>query len=988
MGIVRDPAMAQQSLFVSLEPVGGIYSMFATDTDRVNLSLRLRVINPIAGHEPLHVVFHVTDANGRPVEGLFKGGKISVVSIGEMQVELEQRDIPLGYYSIWADIDQGQQHARAWTDLAVVAAPHLGMRKQSFFASNTSWLKIGKDGELLRLLGIKVQRAHFHPDVSKWPDAASDRPLPLDFSRLDHVFAQAQAQDSWILPIVGYTLSGQGREAKSAMAMKMHMHGPPRHMMEFVNTWEQILRHYPQIDTWEFWNEPWIYGWTWAADAATYRAYQENWCKMALRVNPNLKILAGNSVMFMADNIEPYPTCWKGLIHGLSNHPYGFSTDKATFRYGDQFRNMDYGAQVAREMGLPYYYLTEGGTMYKAPLDSAYASFSDQISKLDASIKQSSEGKQSAETIKELSDRKSCLESSIPSPFDNLENACKIVEYTIRQALSGGYQSNMQWNIGYGPDWTLPNAAVATMTHALEDRPCLTDIWPEQELITGAIFANVRFATEAVKALPRADELQQRWKVPVPKERCDDATKVAVVYALTGPSVKTIDSNGLLVLDNADLALSAMDMTGRSIEQNGTTLVVPLSAAPSYILSDKLDVIQLRQRVRQALIQHVTPVNIYPFSLLRPADQKQDWFIRVQNQINVPVQGQLNVVIGGNIHIPPVDYTVGAGQVQDIAIPWPGISIQANNQYQVSLQGTAMPVDMQHAPFWSKPAAIGFNRLIQVARFVQRTIQVNGQLDDWKDVQPVVLDNRMLERDFNPTRYLLNPHLKSDHSEGGEHRIIARVYTAYDAANIYVAFAINQDKFLSAAGKPAQRRSVELPYKNGLPDGLGHAVTVGDMVQIALGIRDRVPGYGRKMNDPWRWKGWFCDTDYQFNACQSVNGNLLIEQWGAHTLRNNAYQTEAVPGVGPVKNGKLVVRRDEVNHLTIYEMSIPRSKVSLFDPSAGKCRFSFMVYNSQGQQPMNWAEACGVFDYWLNSGSFAPTWTSHRPCQTWFGIEQ
>jgi hypothetical protein len=165
-------------------------------------------------------------------------------------------------------------------------------------------------------------------------------------------------------------------------------------------------------------------------------------------------------------------------------------------------------------------------------------------------------------------------------------------------------------------------------------------------------------------------------------------------------------------------------------------------------------------------------------------------------------------------------------------------------------------------------------------------------------------------------------------------------------------------------------------------------VTVGDMVQIALGIRDRVPGYGRKMNDPWRWKGWFCDTDYQFNACQSVNGNLLIEQWGAHTLRNNAYQTEAVPGVGPVKNGKLVVRRDEVNHLTIYEMSIPRSKVSLFDPSAGKCRFSFMVYNSQGQQPMNWAEACGVFDYWLNSGSFAPTWTSHRPCQTWFGIEQ
>jgi len=83
---------------------------------------------------------------------------------------------------------------------------------------------------------------------------------------------------------------------------------------------------------------------------------------MALRVNPNYRIVAGNSAMFVADNIEPDPSCWKGLLKGVSHHPYTSDAGETSFRPGSNTRSIDDICVRAREMGLPYPYLTEGGT--------------------------------------------------------------------------------------------------------------------------------------------------------------------------------------------------------------------------------------------------------------------------------------------------------------------------------------------------------------------------------------------------------------------------------------------------------------------------------------------------------------------------------------------------------------------------------------------------------------------------------------------------
>jgi hypothetical protein len=231
-------------------------------------------------------------------------------------------------------------------DLGIVYPPFKGVRPNSLFGSNTSGLKQGADLDFLQTIGMKVERAHFAPPVQAqhpyWPlEFPRGEAVALDFSKLDRNWEVTKAHDIWALPIVGYSLAGAGNIDRNPLARKLGMYGPPGDPGRFISTWERILRRYPEITTYEFWNEPWIFGWTWAGTPADYRRLQKDWCAMALRVNPQNAIVAGNSTMFIRDNIEPYPECWRGLLSGVTHHPYTRSVDEESFRGGDNQRSID-----------------------------------------------------------------------------------------------------------------------------------------------------------------------------------------------------------------------------------------------------------------------------------------------------------------------------------------------------------------------------------------------------------------------------------------------------------------------------------------------------------------------------------------------------------------------------------------------------------------------------------------------------------------------
>jgi len=919
----------------AFEPVG-VWNMIEAPPGALEagtpVAVPLRIIVSGAGDKSVRVRLAAEDLWGKPV-----------ATTGDLDWKVPPGDgraavnvpckLPVGFYRVTGQVECGPAKATVAWELGIVPPHRPGLRPDSFFASNTSSIRVGQELRLLQVIGMKVQRTHFQPRArTKPPEPSKGEALDLDFTDQDKRFQESKDAGLWVLPIVGYSFEGTNSDVAKATGM----HGPPRHYAEFVNTWQQILRHYPEVTTYEFWNEPWIFGWTWAANAEEYRKLHTQWCRMALKVNPKLRILAGNSSMFAEDHIEPFPDCWKGLLQGTTHHPYSGAANR-TMREGGQARSIDHGFGVTRRMGLPYYYLTEGGTSW-------------------------AEGG----------------ESRPDAEKNNNVNARKVVEYAVRSALVGAFQTNVQWGIGYGPDWTRPNTTLAVLAYFTEDRPIVADVWPRNELIYGAIFAHPRHVTDAVRTLPRAADLGARWDVAVPDDRKDDPTKVAVVWSHTGKSNAEIDAGGTLTIADA-AGLKAYDCTGRPIPPTEGRLTVPFSEYPVYIVTDDLDVVALRQRIADAQIAAVTPLNLYALSLAEPADAPQTLTVRVENQINRPVRGAIVLAMDGQAECAEVQFAIPAGRLLDVPMSWPGVKVSPRNEYAVTLTARTDAGD------------VGRKQVLAVARFARKTITVDGDLKDWAGAVPVLLDSDRLRTGVDLTQYLLNPHLERPTAAPEQKRIVARVYTAYDDANVHLAAEVNEDSLECPAGKPVVMKNVTLPYRTAMPDGLTHIRHAGDALSFAFGFRDRVAGWGRTMDDPYAWKGHFHDTDYHYVAHVSTEGDQLIRQWGPDTDRRIAYQTAKVRGYGPVPGAKIVIRRDEAGKVTVYEMSIPRRELQMFDPGRERCRFGFILVNNEKlglQGGLEWSEAAGVFDHWYSSGSFGPSWMSQLPCQTFFGIEK
>lgn len=982
--------------------------------------LGLRGVGGLAG--PVEVVVTAVDADGKPMPGPVKDSvwrqafTVHLPDDGRrVLTEMPFAAPTIGWWLLQVELTAAGQHWKAMGDLAIIPAPAAEARPDSFFASNNAPVIPGKGGELTKAIGMKVSRRQVQGIVPLKPEelpVPSDRPLPLDMQRIDGDFLGARSLGITPMTVPGYsfiTATGN-RHIRTPMADVVNMYGPPRHSGEFAATWRTILERFPEIRLIEFWNEPWVFGWTWGGTAEEYRTLQTDWSRMALAMRPEMRILAGNSVMFMEDHIEPFPECWKGIVAGLTHHPYTRSVDRAHLRGGDQRRAMDYGWLVTKRMGLDYYYITEGGTLYRegTPLEADERAWQQRAQQLDHDRRmlgyrfQAMADKKSPEAeeirtqqgaMKREMDALNQLVTSAYSRFlpekNNRQNADKLPIYFTETALCGAYQGNAQWGIGVDEDEFGPNASFAVMTHLLEDRVPFAEIWPSAVLLGGAVYAMEADLPAEVRT--RAPEpLRQRRGIPVPGSQAGDGRSIAVVWAYTGPQGQAGESSATLAIPGgaAGHRLKAFDVFGRRIPGRGQDLVVPFSQSPVYIIADAATPnAKLLDEIRNGVIRGTTAVNCYAQSLGQPSTAAQPWTIRLQSQHNRTLDGTIEALLpdGRTISAP---FTIAAGALLDAALPWPGLPAAADNRHMVT-------VSVKIANEDGKPVTglRGEQRqqMVQIAAFTRRTVAIDGSLADWADVVPVLVDSEALVQGIDLSRYHLNPSLEKPTGNEERKRVVAKVYTAYDDQNVYLAARVQDDALRHEAGTkrkgrdPVTKQEVELPYRISFPDGLEHPVTKGDCLQFAFGFRERVPGHGRQPGDPWLWKGQICDTDYVYNAHPSTEGPQLIRNWGPDTPRRNGYQTVQEPWQRQPEGSRIMISRDEASRSTIWEIAIPRSELTLFDPSAGSLRFGFIVFSDENVT-MEWSAAAGVFDYWTTLGSYAPSWNQHLPCQTTFGI--
>jgi hypothetical protein len=984
------------------------------------LRFGLRGVGGFAG--PVSVRLQAYDADGKPMPGADRepwtqAFTLDVPTGGRLVLtELPFAAPSVGWWRLRTEL--GAPDGLRFTaegDLGIVPAPHSGARPNSFFGSNNAPVQPGEGGEMTQLLGMKVSRRQV-PGITTFraedvPEP-SDKPLPLEMRRIDADFEGARALGITPMTVPGYSFFAGSKQLRSHLAEIVNMYGPPRHFGEFNATWRTILERYPEIRLVEFWNEPWIIGWTWGDTPAEYRELQTGWARMALALHPDMRILAGNSVMFMEDHVEPFPECWKGLIAGLSHHPYTRSVDRPNLRGGDQRRAMDYGWIVTRRMGLDYYYITEGGTMYRTPspleadetvwgaraqwlererrnLGYKLQAIVDKKSPEAEALKQqqAAMAKEAAE-LKELS---GAAWSRILQPKNNRQNADKLPIYFTETALCGAFQGNAQWGIGVQEDTAGPNTAFAVLTHLTEDRVPFAEIWPESVLLGGAVFAMEVDLPEAARGRVPSDPLRQRRGIPVPDTRPADGRSVAVVWGYTGGADAALDADATLTLTQAGLKgrLKAYDVFGRRIPSRGADVVVPLGASPIWIVADAATpCARFLEELRAATLRSHTAVNVYAQSLHRPADQAQSWTVRVQSHHNRPLSGTVSATIPGGTPI-RAPFTLAPGALADVTLPWPGVAVAADNRYPV---GVTVEIATEEGQPVQNVKGEARTQLVQVARFARRTVRVDGTLDDWAGATPVLVDSEALVAGLDLSRYHLNPSLDKPTGDEARKRVVARVYAAYDDANVYLAARVHDDALQHRAGEkrkgrdPTTKQEVELPYRLGFPDGLEHPVNIGDCLQFAFGFRERVPGHGRQPGDPWMWKGQIVDTDYVYNVHPSTEGDQLVRNWGADTPRRNGYQTVQEPWQTRPDGSQVKIVRDEATHSTVWEIAIPRAELKLFDPGAGSLRFGFIVHNDE-KVPLEWSAAAGVFDYWATLGSYAPSWNQHLPCQTTFGID-
>lgn len=819
-----------------------------------------------------------------------------------------------GAYIVTADVTGSNLPATGEGVAIVIPPPHPGLRPESFFASNT-YLQNGP--ELMSDIGLKILRQHFADSTHSitqatgGPNRKVTDPFAFDFAEQDKYVSDAAGYGLSIVGIVGYAnqqwgLSDEGR--------KMHMYGPPRDIDEYIRATVPVVAHFKTIKYWEFWNEPWIYGWTWAGTPTLYRQFQGAWIRAAKAARPDIKVIAANSASFLQDNIEPDPYAYKGIQDADTNHPYRDGGDP-TQRPGGQQRYTDFGVQEANRMGIPMHFITENGT------DVGYAT----------------------------------------GLHDHPLNAPKLVVLYMIGALAGEYQENIQQEIGWGPNQMRGSAAYAIMTHFCEDRVPVADIWPRNSLIWGVVFANSALADPS---MPRANTLKARWGVPdlIP----GDHTKVAVVWNYSGPDQNHLDNNATLTIAPAG-DLKAYDLMGNPVgtqPADRSSLTIPFTQYPVYLTSDALSVKRFTALIGAGKIDHVTPVNMYAYSFTKPVGENPALVVRVENQMNVPVTGTFTATLpDGWSGTTTQKVTLPPAQLAEITFPVTQTVARPDNLYPVTV---AADTDAGSATL---------SQVVQAAYSPEKTIGAfTGDLSAWSGVTPVTVDSDYQTGAGDWTQAVLNPNQSRPQSLANAAHVVIKAYTAWDAQNFYAAFAVDEPTFKNSAGTPC----AEPKYRNAELDGINFPIYTGDSVEFAFGINPRAEDDYRKPSDPWYWKGDFRDTDYQYIAYPSTDGPLLLRLHKPGSPYRDGYQCEAPPGQGPIPGSRINITRAgdlTLYEIAIPRSEIALFKPES-QPQIRFAFLVSDDAHAGNATTLQWAKAAGVWDYWENQGTFQPTWES------------
>lgn len=453
---------------------------------------------------------------------------------------------------------------------------------------------------------------------------------------------------------------------------------------------------------------------------------------------------------------------------------------------------------------------------------------------------------------------------------------------------------------------------------------------------------------------------------------------------------------GAITIDNADGLLRFFDLSGNPAHEGEASVSLPMSIAPTYIMCEQGPA-KAAARIAAGKIEGKRPVEILPHDFSKALTTSGVTLdVALHNCLNRSIAGKLTVDAPRDLVLGSATTAVSlaAGETKTVLFPIKSATPNSSNAYPTSFH------------FTSDAGSADYQEVMNAAIIPKRTITIDGNLDDWKDIPGVMIAASEQKADIS--EMLRRPwlDLKDQKPDGN----FAEFRFAWDDQFLYFSARVNdptaQTDLPPIAGRDensyfhSAADDQIAPFKQFLQKHPGHSFAEvpyvyskppeqsihfrRDRIQIGL---DVTPGWHDLTPDTDRVPYGFHavpDTDYEYALYPCAGGKC--ELWrllapGVPRINDWPHQPHGAITTGLVPGSKSFVRRE--GNIYIYEMAVPRSELKDLKLEAGTT-FGLAVRAGNNKGPnvdygadkaVTKSNGLTLHPYWERKPSASVKWT-------------
>lgn len=384
-----------------------------------------------------------------------------------------------------------------------------------------------------------------------------------------------------------------------------------------------------------------------------------------------------------------------------------------------------------------------------------------------------------------------------------------------------------------------------------------------------------------------------------------------------------ICANGTITVNSLGGKLKAYDLYGNLYPATKGQYTLPCGFRNVYLEAPGEDPQTVIAAVQAGKMTGIRPVELFLDDFTTPLPQARTIDAEIHNVLNRPIKGTLTVVVSPNLALTAaaIDVELPPGATRRVTFTIAKAEPNPANAYPVKLR------------FESADGEAEISDVLHVNTIVHGTPVVDGNLDEWKNVPPMICFGHDAKGDFVQAAW--RPWEQAQDIPQG----MAEVRFMWDDRFFYVAV---RERNTNWKPKPRLSTRNEAEFYGTTPDMLRTFVKsagdtepyTGNCVQLGIGLGDDLRGLPPYTKVPAKMIA-VDDTAYEYAFWAAPDGGVELWRSSAPYLFPCNFLPRAMPeGYDGVPKGAKSAFKREGND-TVYEMAIPLADMPELKPVAG-----------------------------------------------------